>query len=529
MANNTQKILLIFFITALSVTACHGGNMEVMCSGELEFEHLFRGQRDYFLREIVLPDSGFYERYDTDNKYAIFYPKQFAALKALDGRAPGVGYYPLSIVLEEVKSEDAKQHVIALCVSSQEMIHLPCLENVISVYDRNNRLRYPDSGWKGFDFAHFLNFIELKHLEIYGISVAKKSFKKIVKLTDLEYLGVHRLCDDDDIKYISELPKLKSLNLSGTDITGFGFEYLAKLDKLRTLDLRGTNLKNDALKHLVSCRNLETLLLSDTQTDDDDLKILSGIKTLKYITLHRTKVTDDGLKTLAKLKGLKYVSLYDTETSKAGHDLLNNNPGVDIILDRPQHLRGFLKERMLARLQMGDDSVLSRLIDRCEYGRRRYQSYKSENNLDGLITEAGGDKMPDLLVCTPVDYMSWLLIFTGYPSNERQIGKFYHNTIAKLEKELDVVEIAEAKQKARVFDFMRGKVSCDFKIEHQPGLPVYQYDFNWLGGKSADEFSHELGIQRLELLIEQRKDKLDKDRLELLKNKLKELKKEVKE
>lgn len=519
MANNTQKILVIFFIAALSVTACYSGNMEIMCSGELEIEHFYRGQRDYFFREIVLPDSGLYERYLCEKKLDRHAPNELAALKHIEQSVAAPSkVMPLLIVLGRDKQCKAKQFVTAICILGQEHLTPPYLFQYIS----NGR----KAAFTTFDYSHLLKFTKLRHLELYGTNPYKDSFAKIAGLSNLKYLGLHRLCSDDDMRYMTGLSMLKSVNASGTDITGSGLRYLAKLQSLKTLDLRGTKLKDGTLRNLESCKNLETLLLSDTQTDDDDLELLAGMKTLKYLTLHRTNITDEGLETLAKINGLKFVSLYDTNTTKAGYDRLKEqNSSIVLKHDRPKSFKEFMAERLYVRAQTGDYSAQKELVSKSNYGRKKYWFHKQTETLDEFYSSNDG-YFPGIVTDDPIDFWAWLLVLKTRAAENPKLKPLsgLNEIMIDYNKELDDIGLIDAQRRAQVYLYLSKNASHEFKIERQPGLPVYQYDFNWLGGKSVDEFRRELHIQSLESYIEKRKDKLDKDRLEFIQNKLKELK-----
>jgi len=477
MADKIKITLLIFFMTTLAVSCCSGQNMEVMCSGEMEFEQLRKPwshkNEEEFLHAFVLPDSGLYKRYLTYSKGEVLDPNEHAALKIIEKpfRNP-VFAIPLFIVLDQAKQKNAQRHVTALCILSQEALDSPFLNP------------YLNGSVEPVDFGLFSQFSKLKHLELYATRPLKDSFAGIAKLTKLEYLGLHVKCNDTDMKHISGLSRLSFVNAGGTAITGPGLKYLAKLGNLKTLNLRATKLQDGALEHLKLCRNLETILLSDTQTDDEDLKLLAGIKTLKYLTLHRTKVTDAGLASLAKLKGLEYVSLYDTKTSKTGYDhLRESNSDIILKLKRPQYLKEFMTDRFFVHACTGDYNAQYRLVKEYKYSRKKLKDSKDRGALDTLLININSrDYYRSMAVFDSIDYMAWFLVCKAQKDKHpnSKYTDYFQKEIAELEKQLSRIELIEAKRRARVYSYLSDKVSHEFKIERHPGLPVYQYGFDFI-------------------------------------------------
>lgn len=118
------------------------------------------------------------------------------------------------------------------------------------------------------------------------------------------------------LETLANIPKLRSLKLSGKALRPKAFETLEILTAardLRTLDLRNVRGINDeALTHLASLaklKNLRTLSLRSTQVTDDGLAALSQARNLETLILEFTRVHGPGLVHLEHLPKLAVLSL----------------------------------------------------------------------------------------------------------------------------------------------------------------------------------------------------------------------------
>ncbi len=158
-------------------------------------------------------------------------------------------------------------------------------------------------------------------------------------------LAVGRLHGDDSASRVEALVKLhrgyiwrdnsyddktKSrpiirVSLSGTNVTDADLKELSGLKDLQTLDLGRTQVTDAGLKELSGLKNLQTLDLSGTQVTDAGLKELSGLKNLRTLLLQGTKVTQAGLKELSGLTNLQTISV--TKVTDANSTLSQQREG----------------------------------------------------------------------------------------------------------------------------------------------------------------------------------------------------------
>jgi formylglycine-generating enzyme required for sulfatase activity len=136
---------------------------------------------------------------------------------------------------------------------------------------------------------------------------------------------------DADLKQLTPLTGLKSLDIGDSKVTDAGLKELATLKGLQTLDLSYTKVTDAGLKNLTPLHELQTLDLSYTKVTNVGLKDLAALKGLQTLYLRGTKVTNVGLKDLAGLKRLQSLHLDSTRVTAAGvKELKKALPKCDI-------------------------------------------------------------------------------------------------------------------------------------------------------------------------------------------------------
>lgn len=115
--------------------------------------------------------------------------------------------------------------------------------------------------------------------------------------------------DDEGLKVVARLSKLRTLNLSWTDISDAGLAHLTSLAELRCLYLYQTRISDDGLFQLRPLKRLETIGLSGKSIGDAAFEHLGTLGGLKHVVLDDSSVTSRGLKHLKSCAGLRYVSV----------------------------------------------------------------------------------------------------------------------------------------------------------------------------------------------------------------------------
>jgi hypothetical protein len=102
--------------------------------------------------------------------------------------------------------------------------------------------------------------------EIWGPKVTDPGLARIALLHELEDLSLvnQRALTDAGLVALKALPRLKSVNLSGTKIGDAGMIHLGQCPSLRVLDLKNTDITDAGLVHLRGMRSLEIVDVEGT-------------------------------------------------------------------------------------------------------------------------------------------------------------------------------------------------------------------------------------------------------------------------
>jgi len=149
-----------------------------------------------------------------------------------------------------------------------------------------------------------------------SVSLAKVTEPHIVQLRVLTALLPIRLqlweweITDADVKLLSRLTDLQSLELVHTRVTDVGLSYLRGLTRLRELELFVCYSITDAgMRQVSELRNLEVLSLTYNHVTDAGLKQLKGLTKLRELDLTATKISDPELEHLQGLSRLEILAL----------------------------------------------------------------------------------------------------------------------------------------------------------------------------------------------------------------------------
>jgi Leucine-rich repeat (LRR) protein len=126
---------------------------------------------------------------------------------------------------------------------------------------------------------------------------------------------------DADIGCLEALPKLDTLDLSGTNVSDAGLTSLEGLTQLNFLNLDQTKITGAGLEHLKGLSNLQELSLRKTRVSDAGLAYLEKLSKLQVLALDQTHITNPGLACLKNLKQLHTLSLRGTQLTD---DCLDN-------------------------------------------------------------------------------------------------------------------------------------------------------------------------------------------------------------
>ncbi len=127
------------------------------------------------------------------------------------------------------------------------------------------------------------------------------------RVTEVLLLG--KQFSDADMKHISGLLHLRTLNISDTQVTDTGLAELKTLVNLDTLVIGSLNATGANLKELAGLKSLRHLNFTFAKVSDEGLKDIALLTGLKELILMEAEITDATLKEIAKLKDLEVLDL----------------------------------------------------------------------------------------------------------------------------------------------------------------------------------------------------------------------------
>ena len=172
---------------------------------------------------------------------------------------------------------------------------------VVYYDDDASRLSKTMSSWLGRDFVYSVYSVDLSDTEI----------------------------TDEDLRHLADLWTITSLWLSGTKVTGAGFDQLLNLQNLEGLGL-GAQVTNEPLRHVGQLRSLTYINFGHAKMiDDEGLQYLSSLTKLERVNLWHTGMSDDGLKIVSGLPKIRTIIAGGTKISDSGTACLRRNKTLE--------------------------------------------------------------------------------------------------------------------------------------------------------------------------------------------------------
>ncbi|TKY48051.1 F-box/LRR-repeat protein 14 [Spatholobus suberectus] len=206
--------------------------------------------------------------------------------------------------------------------------------------------------------------------------------KPLSVLTNLKSLEISfSKVTDFGISFLKRLQKLALLNLEGCHVTAACLDSLAELPALSNLNLSRCNLSNDGCEKFSRLENLTVLNLGFNDITDACLAHLqAGLTKLKSLNLDSCRIEDEGLVHLAGHQQLNCLELSDTEIGSNGLHYLSGLSSL---------------EKLNLSFTMVNDSGLSKLCG--------LSSLKSLNLDARQVTDAGLASLTSLTGLTELD------------------------------------------------------------------------------------------------------------------------------
>lgn len=158
--------------------------------------------------------------------------------------------------------------------------------------------------------AYYLQFLpDLRTINLTGRDVSDECIPYITKMDQLTSISISDTAiTADGVAQLAEMKNLVQINLMQQPLTGAGMKPLAKLKKLRTISLRGCPIDGD-FSFLHDLEDLYMVSLSELQLGEHEVVELNRLNHLKYLQLSLTEADDSDLELIAKLEPQIYLQL----------------------------------------------------------------------------------------------------------------------------------------------------------------------------------------------------------------------------
>jgi Leucine-rich repeat (LRR) protein/NADH:ubiquinone oxidoreductase subunit C len=216
----------------------------------------------------------------------------------------------LTLILEALTSNKTVTHLnLSGCIDQEiKTKTLQALTNNKTLTHLNlSKCHLIDSDLKGIS-----KLTNLKSLDLSSNEITDDGAKHISKLTNLEKLNLaYNRIMDNGVGHISTLTNLEKLNLAYNNIGPAGANSLLKLTKLKNLSLssKSNSIGMNGAKYLSQLTNLKRLDLCHNNIGTAGAKYISKLINLKDLSLHSNQIDDEGAEYISKLTKLERLIL----------------------------------------------------------------------------------------------------------------------------------------------------------------------------------------------------------------------------
>jgi len=178
----------------------------------------------------------------------------------------------------------------------------------------------------------------LTNLDITDANVTMAGVNRLMAISGLTRLDVSQFKRNGSVLNIAGLRNLEDLTLSfgpesDDKFTDADLACLSQLKKLRWLQIGPRDFTNAGLAYLVGLTNMERLGIGGQGLTDEGLKFLTGMKQLNHLSIRDGNITDKGLDYLGSIKTLTFLNITtDGDFSPAAVRRLRTNlPNLAIL------------------------------------------------------------------------------------------------------------------------------------------------------------------------------------------------------
>ncbi|MCA9038844.1 MAG: leucine-rich repeat protein [Planctomycetaceae bacterium] len=201
------------------------------------------------------------------------------------------------------------------------------------------KLSYVNVSGRGLRFLSAMP--KLKSLFLNSSQLGNDGLELICKLPELEHLHVSEsLWNDEGASLLGNLSSLKYLSLRVDNINGSGLRKIAELPQLEIFSSGSSPLRDQHLQYLKNSKSIKQLLINHSQVTDAGLKLITEMQQLEHLKLTGVSTfTDNGLKDISKLKNLKRLNLSATNANRRSNLLTTTGIAHLTSIPELEHLR----------------------------------------------------------------------------------------------------------------------------------------------------------------------------------------------
>lgn len=130
--------------------------------------------------------------------------------------------------------------------------------------------------------------------------------------------------NDENLKAISKLSRLRGLDISGGEFGENAFAYMTSLKDLEYLNISESKFEKAGVSNISYLRALKYFNASSSSFSDDDASIFEELYLLVYINLDDTSVSFKSISKMKNITKLKHLSLVSSDISDSdSHNLTN--------------------------------------------------------------------------------------------------------------------------------------------------------------------------------------------------------------
>jgi Leucine-rich repeat (LRR) protein len=186
-------------------------------------------------------------------------------------------------------------------------------------------IMFGNSSWiRGGTLQTLEQYPKLRNLDLGGTQVSRLPpgfCKKLPKLETIELAGTD--ADDETMREIAEAKKLLYLNIASTRVTDAGVTALLPLRfSLEDLNVRDIAISDNSIATIARFGRLKHLSLSKAMLTEVGMAELSKMNSLTHLDLTHIPITDTFVEVLGQMKSLKTLYLHNARITQKGIDRL---------------------------------------------------------------------------------------------------------------------------------------------------------------------------------------------------------------